>query len=155
MAPASLLDLVQALPTTDVWGPPVTTETIYNGVPYAPFSKGDKLGRMADWTNDGKNQERGGRQQYNRNYRGMHLFFVAQCLAEKVWGQRFKEKNIRKAIKRRRPENANYIHGNLAHFKFVEQKLTRSSQINPTAPAQVSKESSAPRVLTMRAPSPL
>ncbi|KAF1346664.1 eukaryotic translation initiation factor 3 subunit D [Delphinella strobiligena] len=69
MAPTSLLDLVQALPATDSWGPPVTTETIRDGVPYAPFSKGDKLGRMADWTADGKNQERGGRQQYNRNYR--------------------------------------------------------------------------------------
>lgn len=70
MAPTSLLDLVQALPATDSWGPSVTTETIRDGVPYAPFSKGDKLGRMADWTADGKNQERGGRQQYNRNYRG-------------------------------------------------------------------------------------
>ena len=67
---ASLLDLVQALPATDSWGPPVTTETIRDGVPYAPFSKGDKLGRMADWTADGKDRERGGRQQYNRNFRG-------------------------------------------------------------------------------------
>jgi translation initiation factor 3 subunit D len=40
------------------------------GVPYAPYSKADKLGRMADWT-EGKDRERGGRQQYgNRNYRG-------------------------------------------------------------------------------------
>lgn len=71
MAPASLLDLVTALPSTDSWGPPVTTETIRDGVPYAPFSKGDKLGRMADWTAEGKDRERGGRQQYNRNYRGI------------------------------------------------------------------------------------
>lgn len=70
MAPASLLDLVSSLPSTDSWGPPTTTETTYNGVPYAPFSKGDKLGRMADWTTEGKDRERGGRQQYNRNYRG-------------------------------------------------------------------------------------
>jgi translation initiation factor 3 subunit D len=40
------------------------------GIPYAPYSKADKLGRMADWT-EGKDRERGGRQQYgNRNYRG-------------------------------------------------------------------------------------
>ena len=40
------------------------------GVPYAPYSKADKLGRMADWT-EGKDRERGGRQQYGgRNYRG-------------------------------------------------------------------------------------
>jgi translation initiation factor 3 subunit D len=41
-----------------------------DGVPFAPYSKADKLGRMADWT-EGKDRERGGRQQYgNRNYRG-------------------------------------------------------------------------------------
>ena len=67
---ASLLDLVQALPSSDSWGPPVTSETLREGVPYAPFSKGDKLGRMADWTTEGKDRERGGRQQYGRNFRG-------------------------------------------------------------------------------------
>ncbi|KAF4547589.1 Eukaryotic translation initiation factor 3 subunit D [Elsinoe fawcettii] len=69
MAPASLLDLVSALPSGDSWGPPTTSETTLNGVPYAPYSKGDKLGRMADWTSEGRDRERGGRQQYNRNYR--------------------------------------------------------------------------------------
>jgi hypothetical protein len=71
MAPASLLDLVSALPATEGWGPAVSTETMLDGVPFAPYSKADKLGRMADWT-EGKDRERGGRQQYgNRNYRGM------------------------------------------------------------------------------------
>ena len=70
MAPASLLDLVSALPATEGWGPSVSEETMLNGVPFAPYSKADKLGRMADWT-DGKDRDRGGRQQYgNRNYRG-------------------------------------------------------------------------------------
>jgi translation initiation factor 3 subunit D len=70
MAPG-LLDLVGQIPDSNSWGPPATTETTLNGVPYAPFSKGDKLGRMADWT-EGKDRERGGRQQYgNRGYRGM------------------------------------------------------------------------------------
>lgn len=70
MAPASLLDLIQSLPSEESWGPPTTTETTLNGVPYAPFSKGDKLGRMADWTAEGKEREgRGGRQQYNQRYR--------------------------------------------------------------------------------------
>ena len=70
MAPASLLDLVSALPDTQGWGPPVSDETMLDGVPFAPYSKADKLGRMADWT-EGKDRERGGRQQYgNRNYRG-------------------------------------------------------------------------------------
>ncbi|KAK4998524.1 hypothetical protein LTR66_002270 [Elasticomyces elasticus] len=66
----SLLDLIKALPTDPSWGPPTTTETMLNGVPYAAFSKGDKLGRMADWTTEGKDREgRGGRQQYNQRYR--------------------------------------------------------------------------------------
>lgn len=72
MGSTSLVDLITALPDGDGWGPQTTTETTLNGVPYAPFSKGDKLGRMADWTADGKDGRdgRGGRQQYNRNYRG-------------------------------------------------------------------------------------
>ncbi|EON61901.1 hypothetical protein W97_01119 [Coniosporium apollinis CBS 100218] len=69
MAPISLQDLISSLPVTDTWGPPVTNETTLDGVPYQPYSKGDKLGRMADWT-EGKDRDRGGRQQYGgRNYR--------------------------------------------------------------------------------------
>lgn len=72
----SIADIIAALPDGDGWGPPVTTETTLNGVPYAPFSKGDKLGRMADWTADGKDGRdgRGGRAQYNRNYRGVYSY---------------------------------------------------------------------------------
>ena len=66
----SLRDLVNSLPSTDsAWGPPTTSETTLDGVPYAPFSKGDKLGRMADWTSEGKDSARGGRQQYQQRYR--------------------------------------------------------------------------------------
>ncbi|KAI0482318.1 eukaryotic translation initiation factor 3 subunit D [Xylariaceae sp. FL0804] len=72
----SLAGLIAALPQGDGWGPPTTTETLLNGVPYAPFSKGDKLGRMADWTADSKDGSsgRGGRQQYNRNYRDQQIY---------------------------------------------------------------------------------
>ncbi|CAA9957451.1 hypothetical protein CFE70_001028 [Pyrenophora teres f. teres 0-1] len=78
MAPASLLDLVSALPDTQTWGPPVTDETMLDGVPFAPYSKADKLGRMADWT-EGKDRERGGRQQYgNRNYRDQQVYGANQ-----------------------------------------------------------------------------
>lgn len=69
MAPASLLDLIDSLPKGDTWGPPTTTETTLDGVPYAPFSKGDKLGRMADWTVKDGDRERGGRQQFQNRYR--------------------------------------------------------------------------------------
>ncbi|OAA79567.1 eukaryotic translation initiation factor 3 [Akanthomyces lecanii RCEF 1005] len=61
-------------PSGDGWGPSVTTETTLDGVPYAPFSKGDKLGRMADWTTEGKDRDRGGRNQYNRTYRDQQVY---------------------------------------------------------------------------------
>lgn len=70
---SGLVDLIDSLPDLGAtWGPAITTETTLNGVPYAPYSKGDKLGRMADWTADSKDGRdgRGGRQQYNRNFRG-------------------------------------------------------------------------------------
>ncbi len=70
--PESLSQIIAALPDGDGWGPPVTADTMLNDVPYAPFSKGDKVGRMADWTADGKDGRdgRGGRSQYNRYNRG-------------------------------------------------------------------------------------
>ena len=70
--PISLSSIVGSLPSDEIWGPPTTSDALVNGVPYAPYSKGDKLGRMADWTTEGKDRDgRGGRQQYNRNYRGV------------------------------------------------------------------------------------
>lgn len=73
MAPISIADIVAALPAEDTWGPVTSADNMLDGVPYAPFSKGDKLGRMADWTADSKDRDRGGRQAYNRNYRGMKM----------------------------------------------------------------------------------
>ena len=54
----------------DGWGPESVTSTTLDGVPYAPYSKGDKLGRMADWTQEGKEGAQRGNRNYNRNYRG-------------------------------------------------------------------------------------
>jgi translation initiation factor 3 subunit D len=70
---SALVDLINALPDiAGTWGPPVTSETLLNGVPYAPFSKSDKLGRMADWTDASKDGRDGrGGKQYNRGFRGM------------------------------------------------------------------------------------
>ncbi|KAL4874074.1 eukaryotic translation initiation factor 3 subunit D [Aspergillus spectabilis] len=73
MAPISLADIVAALPAEDTWGPATSADNMLEGVPYAPFSKGDKLGRMADWTGDSKG-DRGGRQNYNRNYRDQQVY---------------------------------------------------------------------------------
>ncbi|KAJ6014246.1 hypothetical protein N7540_008837 [Penicillium herquei] len=74
MAPISIADLVAALPSEDSWGPSVSGDNMLNGVPYAPFSKGDKLGRMADWTAESKDRNNQGRQQYNRNFRDQQVY---------------------------------------------------------------------------------
>ncbi|KAE8394804.1 eukaryotic translation initiation factor 3 subunit D [Aspergillus alliaceus] len=73
MAPISVADIVAALPAEDTWGPATSTDNMLDGVPFAPFSKGDKLGRMADWTSESKDQ-RGGRQAYNRNFRDQQVY---------------------------------------------------------------------------------
>ncbi|KAG6017965.1 hypothetical protein E4U43_008092 [Claviceps pusilla] len=73
------INICESCPPGDGWGPSVTTETTLNGVPYAPFSKGDKLGRMADWTSEGKDRERG-RNQYNRNYRDQQAYGASHAV---------------------------------------------------------------------------
>lgn len=85
MAPSSIADLVAALPAEDTWGPATFTDNMLDGVPFAPFSKGDKLGRMADWTAESKDRERGGRQGYARNFRGL---FIASLQTSKMRGEK-------------------------------------------------------------------
>ncbi|KAL9021258.1 MAG: hypothetical protein Q9185_001542 [Variospora sp. 1 TL-2023] len=73
--PVSLSDIVASLPSDEAWGPPTTTNSLVDGVPYAPYSKSDKLGRMADWTTEGKDREgRGGGRHYNRNYKDQQVY---------------------------------------------------------------------------------
>ena len=68
-----LANAVERLGLEGAWGPETVSATTLDGVPYAPYSKGDKLGRMADWTQEGKEgRDRGGRQ-FNRSYRGGYL----------------------------------------------------------------------------------
>lgn len=78
MAPMSIADLVAALPAEDTWGPATSGDNMLGGVPYAPFSKGDKLGRMADWTAESKDRAGQGRQQYNRNFRGKRIELISE-----------------------------------------------------------------------------
>ncbi|ERF69003.1 Eukaryotic translation initiation factor 3 subunit D [Endocarpon pusillum Z07020] len=75
MPSISLADTIESLSLDDEWGPETVTSTTLDGVPYAPYSKGDKLGRMADWTQEGKDGRdgRGGRQ-FNRNYRDQQVY---------------------------------------------------------------------------------
>ncbi|KAK5459402.1 hypothetical protein LTS15_003530 [Exophiala xenobiotica] len=70
----SLADAINGLNVHDEWGPEITSNTTLDGVPYAPYSKSDKLGRMADWTQEGKEgRDRGGRQ-YGRNFRDQQIY---------------------------------------------------------------------------------
>lgn len=80
----SIADLVAALPAEDTWGPTTSSDNMLEGVPYAPFSKGDKLGRMADWTAESKDRERG-RPAYNRNYRGVFFFAFSVVKVKGIW----------------------------------------------------------------------
>lgn len=85
----SIADLVAALPSEDTWGPSTSTDNMLQGVPYAPFSKGDKLGRMADWTAESKDRERG-RPAYNRNFRGVYSclpYCVCVCVCANLVDQ--------------------------------------------------------------------
>ena len=47
---------LQDVQSTETWGPGDEwhLEGVLKDVPFAPFSKGDKLGRAADWTADPK-----------------------------------------------------------------------------------------------------
>jgi hypothetical protein len=67
----SLAETISQLSVSGEWGPETVSSTTLDGVPYAPYSKGDKLGRMADWTQEGKDREGRGGRQFNRNYRGV------------------------------------------------------------------------------------
>ncbi|KAJ6186617.1 hypothetical protein N7519_007918 [Penicillium mononematosum] len=73
MPSTSLADLVAALPSEDTWGPSTSADNMLAGVPYAPFSKGDKLGRMADWTAESKERQNQ-RPQYNRGFRDQQVY---------------------------------------------------------------------------------
>ncbi|KKY24135.1 putative translation initiation factor eif3 [Phaeomoniella chlamydospora] len=57
MSSITLADTVSELNSDEEWGPANVTSTTLDGIPYAPFSKGDKLGRMADWTMEGKDHQ--------------------------------------------------------------------------------------------------
>jgi translation initiation factor 3 subunit D len=68
------------LSSTETWGPGDEwhLEGALKDVPFAPFSKGDKLGRAADWTSETKDgRDPRSRQGYNRNYRGWQKVFYA------------------------------------------------------------------------------
>jgi hypothetical protein len=67
----SLAETISQLSVSGEWGPETVSSTTLDGVPYAPYSKGDKLGRMADWTQEGKDREGRGGRQFKRNYRGL------------------------------------------------------------------------------------
>lgn len=66
---------LQDIQSTDTWGPGDEwhLEGTLKDVPFAPFSKGDKVGRAADWTSESKDgRDTRSRQNYSRNYRDQY-----------------------------------------------------------------------------------
>jgi hypothetical protein len=50
MAAPAPYEIVEVEDSADGWGPSAEPEKL-QGIPFAPFSKSDKLGKAADWTN--------------------------------------------------------------------------------------------------------
>jgi translation initiation factor 3 subunit D len=76
---------LQDLQSTDSWGPGDEwhLDGVLKDVPFAPFSKGDKLGRAADWTAEGKEgRDSRSRSGYNRNYRGTRARNTGHVITE-------------------------------------------------------------------------
>ncbi|CDO57187.1 hypothetical protein DV495_003951 [Geotrichum candidum] len=67
---------------TDPWGPPaaIPESLKFNDVPYAPYSKNDKLGKVADWTESVKDPKDNKRQQ-QRGYRDPYHAYGANAAA--------------------------------------------------------------------------
>lgn len=66
---------------TDSWGPSSTIpESLrFNDVPYAPFSKNDKLGKVADWFDPTKDKDN--KRQQQRGYRDPYYAYGANAAA--------------------------------------------------------------------------
>lgn len=64
------------------WGPPATVPDFlrFNDVPFAPFSKNDKLGKVADWSEPSKDLKDNKRQQH-RGYRDPYHAYGASAAA--------------------------------------------------------------------------
>ena len=77
--PGRAFTLPEIIDNENGWGPsPVMLPEQFRDIPYAPYSKADKLGRIADWsTPDQREKEATGRQRAGRGYRGM--FFARLC----------------------------------------------------------------------------
>ncbi|KAK9467849.1 eukaryotic translation initiation factor 3 subunit D [Lipomyces arxii] len=84
MASAPPFTLPTLSDPSSAWGPPANEANIsglsFEGAPFAPFSKSDKLGKLADWTQDptrdGRDQ-RSGRQNYGRGHRDPYQAYGA------------------------------------------------------------------------------
>ncbi|KAK9458958.1 eukaryotic translation initiation factor 3 subunit D [Lipomyces oligophaga] len=81
MAPIQLPPLA---PAGSPWGPSLTEANTdglsFEDAPFALFSKGDKLGKLADWTQDSSRDgrdQRNGRQQYGRGHRDPYQAYGA------------------------------------------------------------------------------
>jgi len=74
-------DLSNLAPSSNIWGPPtsVPDELRFSDIPYAPFSKTDKLGKAADWNaNEGFNKDQKDKgKRFQRDY--FHAYGVSDA----------------------------------------------------------------------------
>lgn len=63
-----------------MWGPTTIPEALkFNGAPYAPFSKGDKLGKAADWSADPAKEARDQKRAQSRGFRDPYHAYGASA----------------------------------------------------------------------------
>ena len=96
MAPLNF-DISCLAPVSDPWGPSATTpESLkFNGVPYAPFIKSDKLGKIADWQSTKEDENlsyAGNNSKYAQNKRDAYHAYGAS--AAKMFGAEAEEKGF-------------------------------------------------------------
>ena len=76
---AFVLEMAFALPTThyhpDGWGPPPTKgmDEMVGDIPYMPYNKADRFGRVADWTGMYQNMRYNPKQGQYAQQAGLHL----------------------------------------------------------------------------------
>lgn len=108
------MELPKLSNTFDNWGPgaAVPSSLQFNQVPYAPFSKGDKLGRAADWAADLKDSKDPRKQQYGNRYRDPYHAYGASAASsflnteENEGSESFSVVDSSKPAQKQRPQHA-------------------------------------------------
>lgn len=88
------LDISALRPIDDPWGPSSKTpeSLTFNGVPYAPFIKSDKLGKIADWQST--NEEESSNANNNNQQKKRDQYHAYGASAAKMFGAEAEDKSF-------------------------------------------------------------